>query len=68
MSFNAQTSSTETNKAGYTATPVACGWAGAIFEAACNSGIETEGRTDRLTQQGSESRVRFAYECLPKEK
>ena len=21
-----------TNKAGYTATPVACGWAGAVFE------------------------------------
>ena len=23
---------TKSNKAGYTATPVACGWAGAIFE------------------------------------
>ena len=22
----------EANKAGYTATPVACGWAGAVFE------------------------------------
>ena len=25
-------SGSEKNKAGYTATPVACGWAGAIFE------------------------------------
>ena len=24
------------NKAGYTATPVACGWAGAVFEVTCH--------------------------------
>ena len=28
------------NKAGYTATPVACGWAGAIFEATPSFGQE----------------------------
>ena len=33
--------------------------------AACNSGFETEGRTDQLTQRCLESRVSFAFECLP---
>ena len=28
------------NKAGYTATPVACGWAGAIFEVTLTFGQE----------------------------
>ena len=28
------------NKAGYTATSVACGWAGAVFEVTCSLGQE----------------------------
>ena len=55
------------NKAGYTATPVACGWAGAIFEVSWPFGQErwgqknqkssvTDRRTDGPTKQGVESR------------
>ena len=60
------------NKAGYTATPVACVWAGAIFEVTSSFGHEqwgqrtqkpkkskvwrTDGRTDEPTKRGVESR------------
>ena len=33
------------NKAGYTATPVACGWAGAIIEVSGTFGQEQKGQT-----------------------
>ena len=33
-------STKKTNKAGYTATPVACGWAGAVFEVTSSLGQE----------------------------
>ena len=60
------------NKVGYTATPVACGWAGAVFEVTWSLGQEqwgqrpqkpqkskvwrTDGRTDRPTKRVVESR------------
>ena len=35
-----RTTNSEMNKAGYTATPVACGWAGAIIEVSAAFGQE----------------------------
>ena len=61
---------TRKNKAGYTATEVACGWAEAIFEVTRPFGQEQRGKkknhkkvkcdgpTDRRTKRGVESRAR----------
>ena len=38
--FNNTNTTFEKNKAGYTATPVACGWAGAIIEVTPSFGQE----------------------------
>ena len=54
----------EFNKAGYTATQVACGWAGAIFDVTRAFGQEQYGQriknikktTERRTKRGVESR------------
>ena len=52
------------NKAGYTATEVACGWAGAIFEVTRPFGQEPKikiikkVKCDRRTKRGVESRAR----------
>ena len=39
------------NKAGYTATPVACGWAGAIFEVTRPFGQEHWGHKNEITKK-----------------
>ena len=39
------------NKAGYTATPVACGWAGAIIEVSEAFGQEQKGQKPHLRQK-----------------
>ena len=39
------------NKAGYTATPVACGWAGAIFEVTRPFGQKQWGQKNKLVKK-----------------
>ena len=45
------------NKAGYMATPVACGWAGAVFELPECLGRSSEAKDRKKTKQNKKSKV-----------
>ena len=49
--FNVQKYHKQKNKAGCTATPVACGWAGAIFEVTIPFGLEQQGQKIRIIKK-----------------
>ena len=73
----------EINKAGYAATPVACGWAGAVFEVTWSFGQEqwgqkpqkpkeskvwrTDGRTDKAGCRVTSHAIKKSYAIWPAE-